>query len=192
MLAVLAACGGARAPANPAPKTTPFLMLFAQGRTWTLPIEAPGRGTVECTVAEVKQVGDANVSRLACARPHEGLLVVGTWVATPAGLYHPLLPIDDADELALLGDDDLLLTTIPSERTHDHALGDAADSIEAFTFRGSWCVRNTVSRGDDRRGYMLCFDGATVTGGSDLVVGDGAKQHLRFGAAPPDPEDDAP
>lgn len=203
LLIAIASCGGNRVPAQPSTAETPYLMLFERGRTWALPIElsdatkrgdtwAPApthRATLQCRVAEVKPVGDATVSRVACVAPHGGLLVVGTWVATPAGLYHPLLPIDDADELALLGDDDLLITATPKEREHAHALGHGADSIEAFPFAGSWCVRNTTATTEDLRSFTLCFDGKAVTGGAELVITGNELHRARFGAAPEDPED---
>jgi hypothetical protein len=199
----LAACGGPRAPASPAPSATPYLVLFERGRAWSLPIEVvdasrranawvgarPERSSVTCQVAEVKPIGDANVSRVACAVPHADLSIVGTWVATPAGLYHPLLPIDDADELTLLGDDDLLITALPNERQHEHALGGATDSIEAFAFEGSWCVRQSTATASDRRSYTMCFGASGVTGGGELVISGDTLHRARFGAAPEDPDD---
>jgi hypothetical protein len=192
----LLACRHGRPPDAPLPDRTPYLFLFEAGRTWTLPAEqiataggATQRTSVTCKVAESKQVGDATVSRIACDPPHAGLLVAGTWVSTPAGLFHPYLPVDDPDELALLGDDDLLIGAIPKEREHSHALDQTQESIEAFGHAGSWCVRQTTSAAADRRAFALCFDGRAVTGGSDLVVGDGVWQQVRFGNAPPEPDE---
>lgn len=187
----IAACGGARTSSKPAPAQTPYLALFELGRTWSLPATSePGgaKGTVTCKVAEVKPVGDANVSRVACDPPFNGLLVVGTWVATPAGLYHPLLPVDDADELALLGEDDLLITRVPEEREHEHALGRADDSTEAFVFGDSWCVRNTIASGAEQRSYSLCFGDTGITGGGEEVSSGGQTQRTSFGRTPPAPE----
>ncbi len=182
VLALLAGCGGKTASRPPA--RTPYLMLFERGRTWTLPAAS---GAVTCTVAETKQVGDASVSRLDCG----SLLVSGTWVSTPAGLYHPYLPVDDPDELALLGEDDLLIARNPVERGHSHALdGGAQDSIEAFAFEGSWCVRQTTQSPTDRRAYTLCFDGANITGGGEDTAGSEGSHRSSFGKAPPDQEDD--
>lgn len=179
VLALLAGCGGKAATRPPA--RTPYLILFEQGRTWTLPAAT---GAVTCKVAQTKQVGDAMVSRLDCG----SLLVSGTWVSTPAGLYHPYLPVDDPDELALLDEDDLLLARIPEEREHSRALdGGAQDSIEAFAYEGSWCVRQTTQSPSDRRTYTLCFDGTHITGGGeDTASGGGAAQRITFGTAPPE------
>src|SRR5262249_48435010 len=127
--------------------------------------------------------------RVRCAEPHAGLLVVGNWVETPAGLYHPALPIDDPDELALLGEDDLLLSAVAKERQHSHAEAGAQDTIEAFTFRGSWCGRDPIASETDRRAFTLCFDGRTVTGGGELVITGTTWHREQFGAAPPDPDD---
>ena len=187
-LVTVAGCGPSRAPSRPAPTRTPYLMLFEQGHTFALP--ARTGGTVRCTVAEVKPVGDSTVSRLACDAPHRGLLVVGTWVATPAGLYHPYLPVDDPDELALLGEDDLLIGAIPKERDHSRAVARTTETIESFIEDGSWCVRHTTSAGDDLRRYALCFDGTRVTGGSDLVRSSSENQQVEFGRAPQEPEPD--
>lgn len=179
ILIVVAACGGSQTRPTPLPATTPYLMLFEQGRTWTLP---SATGPVTCKVAETKQVGDATVSRLDCG----SLLVSGTWVSMPAGLYHPYLPVDDPDELALLGDDDLLITRNPAERDHDHVLaGGARDSIEAFGFDGSWCVRQTTATSSDRRSWALCFDGKDITGGAEDTASASETHQVSFGKAPP-------
>jgi hypothetical protein len=170
-------------------------MLFEQGKTFTLPATQTSSagpassGTATCTVAEVKPVADATVSRIACTAPHQGLLVAGTWVATPAGLYHPYLPVDDPDELTLLGDDDLLVATIPTERDHAHTSGQTEESIEAFEHESSWCVRQTTTAGTDRRRFALCFDGTAVTGASDFVGTAAGWQRVELGAAPQDDDD---
>jgi hypothetical protein len=171
-------------------------MLFEQGRTFVLPARASASGgaassgTASCTVESVKPIADASVSRISCAAPHQALLIVGTWVATPAGLYHPYLPVDDPDELTLLGEDDLLIAAKPAERDHSHTTGETAESIEAFEQGGSWCVRHTTSAGEDRRRFAICFDGKAVTGASDLV-GTGADwQRVELGAAPQEDSED--
>ena len=171
-------------------------MLFEQGRTFTLPAKmtassgAPSSGRASCTVAEVKQIADATVSRISCAAPHQGLLIAGTWVATPAGLYHPYLPVDDPDELTLLGEDELLIAAKPAERDHSHTSGETVDSIEAFEQGSSWCVRHTTVAGADRRRFAACFDGTTLTGASDLVGSGADWQRVELGAAPQDEAED--
>jgi hypothetical protein len=144
---------------------------------------------VTCRVANVKPVGDATVSRLTCDEPNAGLLVVGTWVATPAGLYHPLLPVDDPDELALLGEDDLLLAANAAERSHDHVVEGTQIASEAFIYRSSWCVRETTTAGGDGRSYTLCFDGNGITGGGESITSAGATQSATFGAVPREDEE---
>lgn len=169
-------------------------MLFEQGKAFTLPATrttsaggAPVRGTATCTVAEVKQVGDATVSRLACAAPYQSLLISGTWVASPAGLYHPYLPVDDPDELTLLGEDDLLIGTTPKERNHRSATGMSVHETEAFDLGGSWCVsEGTSAGGATSRSWTLCFDGATVTGAVDVVYTGPDWERVELGAAPSD------
>jgi hypothetical protein len=190
LVAAACACRTPRAPSPPLPDTTPYLALFERGHTFSLAArEGPATTNVRCTVASVAQVGDANVSRLSCTPPHDSLLVNGTWVATPAGLYHPYLPIDSPDDLALLGDDDLLITTRPRERVHAHGVDGTSELVEAFGHAGSWCVRQTTSARDDMRSFSLCFDGRTVTGGSELVRTGGQSQRIDFGNAPPDHDD---
>jgi hypothetical protein len=168
-------------------------MLFEQGRTFTLPARTTTSNgsspAASCTVAEVKQIADASVSRISCAAPHQALLIAGTWVATPAGLYHPYLPVDDPDELTLLGDDDLLIAAIPAERDHRHTAGQTDEEIEAFEHGASWCVRHTTTAGTDRRQFALCFDGTTLTGASDLVGSGEDVQRVDLGAAPQDDAD---
>lgn len=177
IVALAAACHGGHAPERPLPARTPYRMLFERGRTWTLP--ARGVAPVTCTVREVKPVGDATVAHLDCG----ALLVSGTWVATPAGLYHPYVPVDDPDELALLGEDDLLIGAVADERYHEHVLaGGARSVVQAIGFEGSWCVRETTSAPADSRTYVLCFDGTNVTGGGEQTSGGSTY----FGSAPHD------
>jgi hypothetical protein len=182
LLGAVAACHASGGSTARPPTRTPYLALFEQGKTWTL-------DKVTCRVASVKPVGDATVARLACDPPNAGLLVVGTWVATPAGLYHPLLPVDEPDELALLGEDDLLLAANAAEHSHDRVIDGAQLANEAFVYRGSWCVRETTAAGQDSRSYTLCFDANGITGGSETVISSGVTQRATFGAVPADEEE---
>ena len=206
-LGLLAACGSSSPPvvANAAVKGPPYLALFERGRAWTLPIEVTSgrkpdafvvdhtdRGQVRCAVADVRRVGDANVAKLACGEPYKDLSIAGTWVAEPAGLYHPAIPIDEPDDLSTLTDDDLLLNAAPAERAHSHALeAGAQQSVEAFAFDHAWCVRETTSAGADRRAYTLCFDAGGLTGGSDIMIvgADATWRRATFGKVPADPDD---
>lgn len=184
-IVALAACGG-KAANRPPQTAAPYLILFKQGASWTL--NAVGHGAaITCTVAESKQVADANVSRLDCG----SLLVSGTWVSMPAGLYHPHLPVDDVDELALLGDDDLLITKHPAEREHSHLLpGGAQSSVETFGHEGSWCVRQTTRSAAEHRSYTLCFDGTNITGVGEDTHGGNERSLATYGNAPPHDQDD--
>ncbi len=199
----LFACGGTAQPRASSTTQPPYLALFERGRRWTLPIETTDghlrgddfvttgtqRGSLACEVAEVKQVGDANVARLDCAKPYNGLLVVGWWVATPAGLYHPALPIDDADELSLFGDIDLLLPARPTDYEHTVAADGVQHAVEAFRHRESWCGRDTMVAAQERRHYTVCFAASGITGGGDLVVAGGEWHRTSFGVAPVDAAD---
>jgi len=100
----VAACGGAAKPPPSGPAVPAYLALFERGRGWSLPIvtvngEHRGeawvattteRGTLKCDVADVKPVGDANVSRVQCAPPYSGLLARRRLVGGDAG--GPLSP----------------------------------------------------------------------------------------------------
>lgn len=189
---VAASCGGHAQTPKPPPARTPYLVLFERGHVFALP--AKGGGTAKCTVTEVKQVGDADVSHLSCEAPYQALLIAGTWVSTPAGLYHPYVPVDEPDELTLLGEDDLLIATVPAERDHSHVVDQAQESIETFAEGSSWCVRHATTAASDKRQFAICFDGRTVTGASDLVqTGNGGKietQRVELGQAPHDDEED--
>ena len=182
LLLALAGCRVHKAPTAAPSTRTPYLALFEQGKTWTL-------DKATCRVAQVKPVGDATVAQIACDAPNAGLLIVGTWVATPAGLYHPLLPVDDPDELALLGEDDLLLAANATEHSHDHVVGGTQIANESFIHRSSWCVRETTSAGGDSRSYTLCFDANGITGGSETITSAGASQSVTFGAVPREDEE---
>jgi hypothetical protein len=202
-LLALAACGGTAKPSPAGTSQPPYLALFERGRAWSLPGETvtgerqgeawpakdTRRGNVECSVAEVKPIADATVARLQCAPPNAGLLVVGAWVATPAGLYHPALPIDDPDELALLGDEDLLITAKAKEREHSQASDGMQHTIEAFSHDRSWCVRDSTVVDPERRHYTLCFGPGGITGGGELVVGERSWHRTTFGSVPADPDD---
>jgi hypothetical protein len=194
VLLAATACGSAAHPARP-PSRTPYLMLFESGKTFILPAlqatsagGAPVHGTATCRVGEVKQVGNSSVSRLACAAPYQSLLISGTWVAAPEGLYHPYLPVDEPDELALLGEDDLLIAAIPKERDHSHVVDQTQETIEAFEHAGSWCVRHNTRAGDSGRGFALCFGSSTITGAWDLVYAGSDWQRVDLGDVPADDE----
>jgi hypothetical protein len=187
LLVVLAGCHS-QAQVARAPTRTPYLALFERGKSWTLPVGSGG--SITCQVADVKQVGDANVARLTCAAPHAGLLINGGWVATPAGLYHPVVPVDEPDELALLGEDDLLLAAHADEREHAHAIAGTHSEIAAFTYKASWCVRETTTLGDNQRSYTLCFDANGITGGDEFTLG-GDATAMSFGDAPEREQDTA-
>lgn len=208
-LLVVVACG---APAKPVvaaatPSGPPYLALFDDGHAWSMPITvASGRmqpelehsgatkGMLTCTTSNVHRVGDATVAKLGCAKPFDDLLIIGTWVASPAGLFHPALPIDSPDDLVMLGENDLLFNVAPRERQHSHALeGPVApqEEIESWKHDKSWCVKDAITADPDRRSFTICFDGNGISGGADLVVTGPEKSWHRsiFGAAPHDLSD---
>lgn len=212
-LCLLAACGHAPAASQP-PRSQerPYLKLIEPDNAWTLPIKtASGRydqgyktdqhaeGTVHCRVAKLERIGEASVARLACDKPYDDLSITGTWVAQPGGLYHPLGPITQPDDLATLVDDDLLITERPRERDHSHATDVANRRVEASTFGTGWCVHDKTSalgldpsEFGDRRSFILCFDASGIIAASeyDTVASDKTWRSAQLGAHPPlDPED---
>lgn len=212
------ACGSRpAATAHPAHVTErPYLKLIEPDNEWTLPIKtASGRfdngyktdqqaqGTVHCRIAKLERIAEASVARLACDKPYDDLSITGTWVAQPGGLYHPLGPITQPDDLATLVDDDLLITEHPRERDHSHTTDDATRKVEASHFSSSsgtgWCVHDkTTAVGVDtaefgeRRSFILCFDATGIVAASeyDTIASDKTWRSAQLGAHPPvDPDD---
>jgi len=213
LVLALVACGHAPAAKHP-PRVTerPYLKLIEPDNAWTLPIKtATGRfdngyktehhaeGTVHCRVAKLERIGEASVARLACDKPYDDLSITGTWVAQPGGLYHPLGPITQPDDLATLVDDDLLITEHARERDHSHTTDAANRHVEASPFGNGWCVQDkTTALGlgptelGDRRSFTLCFDASGIVAASeyDTVASDKTWRSAQIGAHPPiDSED---
>jgi hypothetical protein len=186
------------------PSGPPYLSLFQLDRAWSLPAEVSNghkdgtgfiadhtaRGFVACKVNSVRTVGEAQVARLTCEPPLSDVLVAGTWVSTQAGLFHPAIPLDDADDLASLDDMDLMIAATPAERHQAHTVAEARVTSEAFEFGAGWCVRDRTAAADARRGYTLCFDASGVTGGDDVVMMGSLWRRSRFGQVPPPDADD--
>ncbi len=204
LLAAVAASCRQPPPAAPAkPTGPPYVALFQLDRAWSLPVEVAAghkqgssyalehsaRGSLNCKVSSVRTFGDATVAHVACDPPMADLLAAGTWVQTPAGLFHPVLPMDDAEDIANLGDEDMLIAAIPVERHHDHAIDQTKFASDAFELAAGWCIREISSGGDTRRGFTLCFDASGVTGGDDLLIAGEQWRRSRFGQPVPDPED---
>jgi len=208
----LCACGSA---AGPTPKHTaveqdrPYLKLIEPDNEWTLPITVKsGRhdkkgahvdkhdtGQVHCRIKSLERIGDAAVSHLVCDKPYDDLSISGTWVAEPAGLYHPLGPITQPDDLVTLVDDDLLINNIPRERDHSHTSDVANRKVEAFAWQTGWCVHDRTIAADaeprkaaDRRSFTLCFDrksGILAASELDEIGADGTFRVVHIGASPP-------
>src|SRR5262249_35357455 len=129
-LIACAACQPAPVAAPVKPSEPPYLSLFQLDRAWSLPAEVsnghrdgasfvpehPAHGFVACKVNSVRPLGDAKVARLTCEPPLSDVLVAGTWVSTPAGLFHPAIPLDDPDDVANLDEMDLMISATPVER----------------------------------------------------------------------------
>ncbi|MFT3693464.1 MAG: hypothetical protein QM831_10020 [Kofleriaceae bacterium] len=179
MIAVTA-CGSPQ----PAPKSAhyagkPWLKLVEPDNAWSLPIvEASGhfgdhglatdkhdKGTVRCTTGKLDRIGEAVVAHVKCDKPYEALSISGQWVQQPNGLYHPLIPITQADDLSTLMDDDLLLLDPPHERDSTHSTDSSVHRVEAMRGDGdAWCVADKTSavglrpaEFGDRRAFILCM-----------------------------------
>lgn len=213
-LCVVAACGSRPAATAHPPRVTerPYLKLIEPDNEWTLPIKiASGHydhgyqtdqhadGKVHCRIAKLERIGEASVARLACDKPYDDLSISGTWVAQPGGLYHPLGPITQPDDLATLVDDDLLITERPHERDHSHTTEVADRRVDASRYGDGWCVHDKTSalgletnEFGDRRSFILCFDAAGIFAASeyDTVASDHTWRSAQIGVHPPaDPED---
>ena len=124
--------------------------------------------------------------------------MIGTWVSTPAGLFHPALPIDGPDDLVMLGEHDLLINSVPRERQHSHTLDAPGAPVVALVEEieswkrdkkvPTWCAIDDTKADTDRRSFTICFDANGLTGGADLVITGPEKSWHRsiFGAAPHD------
>jgi hypothetical protein len=200
---VLAACGAR--PASPAEHGAPYRVLFERGKTWTLPIEAShghfeqpsryvvdetSRGKVTCRVSDVRTTKLARLATLRCGAPYADLLIVGPWVATAAGLFHPPVTPDD-DELAAYTAADALIAAVPKDRQSTEGDADSTSSSEAFELDHAWCVRETHAAQLDRCDFTLCLDERGVSGGTDLVIAGPSQDwhRVHFGKAPGDPDD---
>jgi hypothetical protein len=208
----LCACGSAAAPAPhhaAVEQDRPYLKLIEPDNEWTLPIivkkghhdvhgtfvDKREHGQVHCRIKSLERIGDAAVSHLACDKPYDDLSINGTWVAEPAGLYHPLGPITQPDDLATLVDDDLLINNVPRERDHSHTTDNAERVVEAFPWQTGWCVHDKTSdatavHGEftDRRSFTLCFDrktGILAASELDSVQTEGTFRVVHIGVAPP-------
>lgn len=203
-LLVCAACTPAPVAAPAKPSGPPYLALFQLDRAWSLPAqvanghkdgasfvsEHAARGFVACKVNSLRTVGEAQIAHLTCEPPLSDVLVAGTWVSTPAGLFHPAIPLDDADDLANLDDMDLMIAATPAERHQAHTIADAHVVTDAFEFGAGWCVRDRTAAATARRGFTLCFDASGITGGDDVVMIGPQWRRSQFGQVPPpDPDD---
>jgi hypothetical protein len=179
LLVVLAGCGShAEHPHADGP---PYLAMFGPGHSWTL---RAGSDAAECHVSTANRLGDATLSRIQCAKPHDDLGIVGWWVASPAGLYHPYTQPENPDELAALGEDDLLLNVRPTERHHEVTLDETHETLDAVQFGRGWCISTETANAGARRAWTLCLDDSGIVGVADLVdMGSGATS-ARFGALP--------
>lgn len=209
-MCVLCACGSPPPAKHVATEQDrPYLKLIEPDNEWTLPIvvttghhdqsgthvDKRDTATVHCRIAKLERIGDAVVTRLACDKPYDDLSISGTWVAEPAGLYHPLGPITQPDDLATLNDDDLLINDKPRERDHSHTSDASNRKVEAFAWKSGWCVHDKTTAADaetgkfaDRRSFTLCFDrdhGILAASELDSDAAGGQWRAVHVGGDPP-------
>ena len=214
LLASVMGCTPAATPVTPHASTPrPYLKLIEPDNEWTLPIVASSghydqhsyvrdqhaAASVHCRITKLEHIGEAAVSHLQCDKPYDDLSITGTWVAQVNGLYHPLGPITQPDDLASLVDDDLLISDQPRERDHSHTTDTSTRTVEATTWKhDGWCVHDkTIAIGleaheaGDRRSFTLCFDSTGIVAASEYdTVTDGTWRSIQIGAGPPiDPDD---
>ncbi len=202
-------CSRAPAPKHASSTERPWLTLFDRAHQWTLPAvvtigragshEPSQTATVHCAIKALEHVGTAVVSHLACDRPFDDLSISGQWVAQPQGLYHPLIPITEPDDLATLQDEDLLINDPPRDRDHSHTMGTSTRSVVTVRDQDRWCVTDKTELSDlephdlgERRSFTLCMTAAAgIVAASELEANnDGSWRSIQIGASPPlDPSD---
>jgi hypothetical protein len=155
--------------------------MFGAGRSWTL---RAGSDAAECQIAAVTRLGDASVAHVRCAKPHDDLGIVGWWVASPTGLFHPYTQPENEDELAALSEDDLLLNARPEERHHEVSLGETHETFDAVPFGRGWCVSSETRAPGARRAWTLCLDDSGIVGVVDLVDMGSGVSAAQFGSLP--------
>jgi hypothetical protein len=216
VVVLLVACTAPPRPVTEHPRHAerPYLKLIEPDNEWTLPIsvasghfgaggyqrETETHGSVHCAIKQLDHIGEAAVARLACDKPYDDLSITGTWVAQPAGLYHPLGPITQPDDLATLVDDDLLINDVPRERDHSHTTDSATRTVSAAPLGHGWCVQDKIVAAalasheqGDRRSFTLCFDAATgIVSASeyDTVTSDASWRSVQVGKDPQLDSDD--
>lgn len=175
-------CSGG-APRHAAPSSPPYVALFAPAHVWTLRTVSDA---VTCRIADTARLGDASVAHVTCDKPHDDLGIIGWWVATPAGLYHPYTQPQTPDEIAALGEDDLLLNARPTERHHSISVGPTQETIDVVPLGGAWCATSATQYASERREWTLCVGDAGITGIADVVSGPHSDaSSVRAGALPP-------
>ena len=212
-MVLLAACSSPK-PIATHNSARPYLKLIEPNNEWRLPIavttghftdrfvtEQHTTGTVHCETDKLDRIGEAAVSHLRCDKPYDDLSISGTWVAQSYGLYHPLGPITEPDDLASLVDDDLLINDPPRERDHSHTGDVATRTVGAAPLDSAgWCVadktiENGVARNElgDKRSFTLCFNAATgiiAAAELDVVKADKSWREVRLGSNAPFDADD--
>src|SRR5262249_31943814 len=133
--------------------------------------------------SSLRTVGEAKIAHITCEPPLADLLASGIWVATPAGLFHPAVPLDDTDDVAGLDEDDVMIAASPVELHRTRAIAETHITTEAFG--GGGCARDPTTGAAALRGFTLCFTPGGVTGGDDVVMIGAQWRRSSFGQAPP-------
>ncbi len=188
----------------------PWLKLVEPDNEWTLAItEVSGHfdasgihadkhatGKVHCKITALDHVGEAVVSHLKCDKPYDALSLSGQWVQQPNGLYHPLIPVTQPDDLSTLLDDDLLLLDPPHERDSTHSTESSVHRVEAaHDDHGNWCLYDKTSavglkpaEFGDRRSFIVCMSpevGIVAASEFETIAADKTWHAVQIGANPP-------
>lgn len=201
LLSLLAACGGgqrASAPASNHSTATPgelppaYAGLFV-ARELSFPAElvismygdhgpeqTSTKGTVACTISDVRAVADGKAMTLACSSALDlPDSPAGTYVGTSQGLWR----VTDGD-VTKLDPARRLLPAQPVAARIEHKDPDpdmeAGDAIIVEAHGKDWCV-TLASFGGDEGGWTMCVrEGAGLVGGHGYFAG-GSSRDLYFG-----------
>lgn len=194
-------------PATAADATTPYRLLFEQGRTWTYagtseasymddadPAADPTSGMVRkrrdvrfaCTVASVTAAAFGKVAEITCTSPGDDVPVAGSlggyFTATDDGLWFTATPPTAADlspETMAMGP-----APAPSNRSFEERDGSAGWSRElSQRADGAWCAAASSWSGDDG-GVTHCVRADVGLIGGEAYFGGGSVITLTYEVAP--------
>jgi hypothetical protein len=138
-----------------------YAALFDAGRSWTFTYtESSGGDTdahdVTCKVVDVHATDVGILGKIECTPAfsfEEAVLVPGTYLATPKGLFHV-----DGDATFKL------LDAKPKKSKKSWKQDGEAHRLEVRKTRGAWCIEHHIAGVDNTITETVCFDGHGLAG----------------------------